>query len=154
MAVHGFSYGGFMSGWIVGHDHRFKAAIVGAMCANLHSMYGTSRTLARASARSTGEAPIPARGTSSSTTRPSPTRKTCRTPVLLLHGEGRTYAVPSSRASSTSSRSNASARRFEFVRFPKLPSPLPKDGPPQHDRRNTFRLLLDWLERYIGVGPA
>ena len=42
MALHGYSYGGFMSAWIVGHDHRFKAAAVAAMCANLHSMYGTS----------------------------------------------------------------------------------------------------------------
>ena len=42
MALHGSSYGGFMSSWIVGHDHRFKAAVVASMCANLHSMYGTS----------------------------------------------------------------------------------------------------------------
>ena len=42
MGVHGYSYGGFMSSWIVGHNQRFRAAVVGAPCTDLVSMYGTS----------------------------------------------------------------------------------------------------------------
>ena len=42
LVVTGYSYGGFMSSWIIGHDDRFKAAVVGAPCTNLSSMYGTS----------------------------------------------------------------------------------------------------------------
>ena len=42
LGVHGYSYGGYMSSWIVGQDPRFKAAVIGAPCINLHSMYGTS----------------------------------------------------------------------------------------------------------------
>ena len=42
LGVHGYSYGGFMTSWIVGHNDRFKAAVVGAPCIDLHSMYGTS----------------------------------------------------------------------------------------------------------------
>ena len=42
LGVHGYSYGGFMSSWIIGHDHRFKAAVIGAPVTNLYSFYGTS----------------------------------------------------------------------------------------------------------------
>ncbi|MCH7737598.1 MAG: S9 family peptidase, partial [Chloroflexi bacterium] len=42
LGVHGYSYGGYMTSWAVGHTSRFKAAVVGAPCINLHSMYGTS----------------------------------------------------------------------------------------------------------------
>ena len=42
LGVHGYSYGGYMTSWTVGHTNRFKAAVVGAPCINLHSMYGTS----------------------------------------------------------------------------------------------------------------
>ena len=30
LGVNGYSYGGFMSSWTVGHTTRFKAAVVGA----------------------------------------------------------------------------------------------------------------------------
>ena len=42
MGVGGYSYGGYMSAWIVGHETWFKAAVVGAPCVNLVSLYGTS----------------------------------------------------------------------------------------------------------------
>ena len=42
LGVNGYSYGGYMSSWIVGHSTRFSAAVVGAPCINLSSMYGTS----------------------------------------------------------------------------------------------------------------
>ena len=42
LGIVGYSYGGFMSSWIIGHDTRFRAAVVGAPCINLSSMYGTS----------------------------------------------------------------------------------------------------------------
>jgi dipeptidyl aminopeptidase/acylaminoacyl peptidase len=40
--VTGYSYGGFMTTWVVGHTQRFRAAIVGAPVANHVSMIGTS----------------------------------------------------------------------------------------------------------------
>jgi acylaminoacyl-peptidase len=40
--VTGYSYGGFMTTWIVGHTHRFRAAIVGAPVADHVSMVGTT----------------------------------------------------------------------------------------------------------------
>jgi dipeptidyl aminopeptidase/acylaminoacyl peptidase len=42
LGVMGWSYGGFMSSWIVGHTDRFKAASIGAPVVNLVSQDGTS----------------------------------------------------------------------------------------------------------------
>lgn len=42
LAVTGYSYGGFMTSWTIGHTERFKAAIVGAPVVNFESFYGTS----------------------------------------------------------------------------------------------------------------
>jgi dipeptidyl aminopeptidase/acylaminoacyl peptidase len=40
--VTGYSYGGFMTTWIVGHTHRFRAGIIGAPVADHVSMVGTT----------------------------------------------------------------------------------------------------------------
>ena len=42
LGVHGYSYGGYMTSWIIGHETRFRAAVVGGACTDLSSMYGTS----------------------------------------------------------------------------------------------------------------
>ena len=42
MAVMGWSYGGFMTSWVVTHTNRFKAAVVGAGVTNLWSFTGTA----------------------------------------------------------------------------------------------------------------
>jgi dipeptidyl aminopeptidase/acylaminoacyl peptidase len=42
MAVMGWSYGGFMTSWVVGHTDRFKAAVVGAGVTDLLSFNGTA----------------------------------------------------------------------------------------------------------------
>src|SRR5207247_6297222 len=40
--VGGYSYGGFMTSWVVGHTGRFRAAVVGAPVVNHVSMAGTT----------------------------------------------------------------------------------------------------------------
>jgi dipeptidyl aminopeptidase/acylaminoacyl peptidase len=42
LAVMGWSYGGYMTCWIVSQTTRFKAARMGAGLSNIHSMYGTT----------------------------------------------------------------------------------------------------------------
>ena len=42
LGVHGYSYGGYMTTWAIGHTQRFRAAVAGAPCIDLWSMYGTS----------------------------------------------------------------------------------------------------------------
>lgn len=40
--VTGYSYGGFMTTWVIGHTQRFRAAVIGAPVADHVSMVGTS----------------------------------------------------------------------------------------------------------------
>ena len=42
LLAHGYSYGGYMTAWLIGHTDRFRAAVAGAPCIDLWSMYGTS----------------------------------------------------------------------------------------------------------------
>ncbi|MPY90775.1 MAG: prolyl oligopeptidase family serine peptidase [Luteitalea sp.] len=42
LAVMGWSYGGYMTCWIVSQTDRFKAAMMGAGLSNIYSMYGTT----------------------------------------------------------------------------------------------------------------
>ncbi len=42
LGIHGYSYGGFMTAWAIGQTGRFRAAVAGAPCIDLWSMYGTS----------------------------------------------------------------------------------------------------------------
>jgi dipeptidyl aminopeptidase/acylaminoacyl peptidase len=42
LGVTGYSYGGFLTNWVIGHTTRFKAAISGAGISNWISDYGTA----------------------------------------------------------------------------------------------------------------
>src|SRR5260370_11569867 len=42
IGVSGGSYGGFMTGWLVGHTDRFRAAVAQRGLYNFESFYGTS----------------------------------------------------------------------------------------------------------------
>jgi dipeptidyl aminopeptidase/acylaminoacyl peptidase len=42
LAVAGYSYGGFMTSWTIGHSDRFRAAVVGAPVVDQESFHGTS----------------------------------------------------------------------------------------------------------------
>ncbi|MDF1603810.1 serine hydrolase [Nocardioides sp. YIM 152315] len=42
LAVTGYSYGGFMTCWLTGHDDRFKAAVAGGVVSDLTSEFGSS----------------------------------------------------------------------------------------------------------------
>ncbi len=42
LGVSGYSYGGFLTNWVITHDHRFAAAISGAGISNWISDYGTA----------------------------------------------------------------------------------------------------------------
>ncbi len=149
MAVHGFSYGGFMSGWIVGHDHRFKAAVVGAMCANLHSMYGTSDI-----GTSFGEINWggPYTGARDKFLHHSPITYAAnvQTPVLLLHGED-DLRCPIEQSEQYFVALKRLGKTVEFVRFPESAHRFRKLGHPALIVEY-YNRLLEWLERYIGVG--
>jgi dipeptidyl aminopeptidase/acylaminoacyl peptidase len=85
MAFEGWSYGGYMTAWVVGHTGRFKAARMGAGMSDLVSMYGTSEISGYIGIFEGGR---PSVATMAKYREQSPLTYADRvmTPLLILHG--------------------------------------------------------------------
>jgi dipeptidyl aminopeptidase/acylaminoacyl peptidase len=85
LAFIGWSYGGYMTAWVVGHTSRFKAARMGAGMSDLFSMYGTSEISGYIGLFEGG---MPSKATLEAYRRESPITYVDRvtTPLLILHG--------------------------------------------------------------------
>ena len=151
LGVNGYSYGGFMSSWTVGHTTRFKAAVVGAPCINLQSMYGTSDI-----GTSFGETQWG--GTSVERVEkllehsPLTYAPNVETPVLLMHGED-DYRCPIEQSEQYFVALKRLGKEVEFVRFPDSAHGFLLDGHPAL-REEYMRRMLDWFDRHLGRDPS
>jgi dipeptidyl aminopeptidase/acylaminoacyl peptidase len=113
--VGGYSYGGFMTAWILGHTDRFRAAVIGAPVANQVSMFGTS-DIPRFEVRQMGgtpfENPEEYRKRSPVTYLPN-----VKAPVLLVHHEG-DLRCPIGQAEEIFQGLRLLGSEVEFVRYP------------------------------------
>ncbi len=146
MGVHGYSYGGFMSSWIVGQNRKFRAAVVGAPCTDLVGMYGTSDigvsfgeaqwggTFEEASQKLVDHSPI--------TYAPN-----VGAPVLLLHGEA-DARCPISQSEAYFVRLKRLGKKVEMVRFPGCSHSFPRQGHPRL-REEYLARTLEWFNRYV-----
>ncbi len=145
LGVMGWSYGGFMSSWIVTHTDRFKAASIGAPVVDLVSQDLTDD--------------IPGFLTSYMKSEPwtdfdtyntwSPLRyiQNVKTPVLLQHGDA-DIRVPFSQGVMFF---NALKRRNVPVRF--LVLPRQPHGPTEPKMvMAVMRSNLEWFDKYLGSG--
>ena len=147
LGVTGYSYGGYMSSWIVGQDTRFRAAVVGAPCINLHSMYGTSDIGVRfGEVQWSGSL----EGASDVLLERSPLTYASRveTPVLLQHGED-DARCPIEQSDQYFVALKRLGKEVEFVRFPGSSHSLLRSGHPRL-REEYLTRMLAWFERYLG----
>ena len=146
LGVHGYSYGGYMSSWIIGHTSRFKAAVVGAPCIDLPSMYGTSDigvSFGEVQWRGTRwEALAQAVERSPLTYAPA-----VETPVLLLHGEA-DLRCPIEQGEQYFVALKRHGKEVEFVRFPDCSHLFLRVGHPKM-REEYLRRMLAWFQRYL-----
>ena len=146
LAVHGYSYGGYMTSWLIGHTDRFKAAIVGAPVINLESMYGATDiavSWARFEWRGRpADSPDWYRERSPLTYAPNVT-----TPVLLMHGEA-DFRCPISQSEEYFVALRDRGKRVELVRFPDCAHPFIIAGHPKM-RQEYYDRLVAWLNRYL-----
>ena len=147
LGVHGYSYGGFMSSWIVGHDHRFKAAVIGAPCINLHSMYGTS-DIGVSFGENQWQGSVLENVEALVERSPLTYASEVQTPVLLMHGE-EDYRCPIEQAEQFFVALKRQGKTVEFVRFPKSSHGFRRSGHPALHVEYLDR-MLSWLERYCG----
>ncbi len=148
LGITGYSYGGFMSSWIIGQDTRFNAAVVGAPCINLSSMYGTSDIGVRFGEVQWGgkrwEALDAFLEHSPLTYAPN-----VETPVLLMHGES-DHRCPIEQSEQYFVTLKRLGKEVEFVRFPGSSHGFVRTGHPKL-REEYLSRLLDWMNKHVSV---
>ena len=146
LGIHGYSYGGYMTSWAVGHTNRFKAAVAGAPCINLHSMYGTSDI-----GISFGEAQwggnISDAADKMLERSPISYAAEVDTPVLLLHGDA-DARCPIGQSEEYFTVLKRLGKEVEFVRFPGCSHLFPRMGHPKM-REEYLTRTLGWFNRFL-----
>jgi dipeptidyl aminopeptidase/acylaminoacyl peptidase len=135
--VGGYSYGGFMTSWTVGHTDRFRAAVVGAPVSNQVSMFGTD-DIPMFDVYELGGTPFDQpevyRERSPVTYLPN-----VNTPVLLQHWEG-DLRCPIGQSEEIFQGLKMLDKKVEFVRYPGGSHVL--QSPSQQVDR--MKRILDW----------
>jgi dipeptidyl aminopeptidase/acylaminoacyl peptidase len=147
LGVSGWSYGGYMTSWIVTQTQRFRAAAVGAGVTNLMSFTGTADIPSFIPDYFRGEfwtdlepyrrhsAMFNVRGV--------------HTPTLILHGEA-DARVPISQGYELHNALRRQGVTVEMVTYPRAPH-----GPSEpRQQLDIMGRHLDWFARYLGGGTA
>ena len=147
LGLHGYSYGGYMSSWIVGHDRRFRAAVVGAPCIHLNSMYGTSDIGVSFGERQWGGRLA---DTEQAMRERSPLAYAAnvQAPVLLLHGEA-DLRCPIGQSEEYFVALKRLGKEVEMVRFPGATHGFLRTGHPRL-REEYLSRTLAWFDRHLG----
>ena len=148
LGIMGYSYGGFMSSWIIGHDTRFRAAVVGAPCINLSSMYGTSDIGVRFGEVQWGGQRKDALDAYLEHS-PLTYAADVETPVLLLHGED-DVRCPIEQSEQYFVALSRLGKEVELVRFPGSAHGFTRAGHPRM-REEYLTRLLAWMDCHVGA---
>jgi dipeptidyl aminopeptidase/acylaminoacyl peptidase len=143
LAVMGWSYGGYMTNWVVTQTNRFKCAATGAGLSNLISMWGTNdipTTLDDYFDGAWFEQP-------DGYIKMSPLAhiNNAATPHLILHGQA-DIRVPTSQGSEMYTALKRKGVHTEMVTYPRTPH-----GPQEPKFvLDIMQRHIDWVAKYIG----
>lgn len=146
MGVMGGSYGGFLTGWILGHEDRWKSAVVERALLSFTSFAGTSDIGHTFGGYYLGQE-MP--DGYEFLWEKSPQRLSDRvvTPTLIVHSE-EDWRCPIEQAEQFLMQLLRNGTPVEMVRFPGESHELSRSGKPKH-RRERFEAILDWHERHL-----
>ena len=135
-----------MTSWIVGHNRRFRAAVVGAPCTDLVGMYGTSDIGVSFGEVQWGGTPVEA---FQKLVDHSPLTYAAQVeaPVLLLHGES-DVRCPISQSEAYFVQLKRLGKTVEMVRFPGSSHSFPRQGHPKL-REEYLARTLEWFQKYV-----
>ncbi len=142
LGVFGFSYGGYMTAFLIGRTDRFRAAAAGGGVHNARSFYGTTdipNFMEYFYKAPPWEAP-------DGYDRASPIThvKHVKTPTLIFHGE-QDRRVPIGQSEELYTALKRRRVRTEFVRYP-----AEGHGIGQYDhRKDLLERQLAWFDRYV-----
>ena len=146
LGVFGISGGGNLTGWVIGHTDRFKAACPENPVFNWFSMYGTSDVGADFSVRELGGTPYDAEEVYRRCS-PITYADRCTTPTLFLQHES-DYRCPAEQTEQFFTVLRVNGVPAEMLRFPNTSHSGSARGPIGH-RRAQNEALLDWMNRYV-----
>jgi dipeptidyl aminopeptidase/acylaminoacyl peptidase len=146
LAIKGYSYGGYMSGWIIGHTDRFKAAVFGAGLSNAISYYSQADIQF---GRETLHQGTPWRNNQNMIER-SPVfyLQNAKTPSLIYQGE-KDERVPLPQSLETYMGLKKAGVPTQLIIYPREGHGLRE---PAHQLDKMHR-EMEWVERYVGTGP-
>ncbi|MDI3339806.1 MAG: S9 family peptidase [Sphaerobacter sp.] len=142
LGIAGWSYGGFLTAWAVGHTDRFKAAVAGAAVTDWPSKVGTTDIRPYNEARFPG----PLHASPDAFWERSPIRYLGRitTPTLVVHGEA-DVRVPPEQGMELYLGLRAAGVPTDFITYP-------RQGHPFHERafqRDLLQRLVAWFDRWL-----
>ncbi len=146
MAVMGWSYGGYMTNWVVTQTNRFKAAATGAGLSNMISMWGTNDIPSILDDYFSG----PSYAETDRYIKQSPLFhiNNARTPLLILHGE-QDIRVPTTQGYEMYRALQRKGVPVEMVVYPRT-----QHGPQEPKFvLDIMKRHIAWVEKYLGA-PA
>jgi len=149
IGIWGYSYGGYMTAWAISQSDRFAAAVCGAPCFDLESMYGTSDIGHHFGEIQWGGPPWVAREWYQAHS-PATFAHRTRTPTLIIHGEA-DERCPIGQGEQMFVTLLKAGCEVEFARYPDGSHLFLRVGYPDH-RCDAYRRLLDWFHCHLG-GP-
>ncbi len=151
IGVGGGSYGGLMTAWMIGHTHRYQAALVERCVSNIESFAGTSDI--------GGYFPQMLNGTTVETDHVELRRQSplsyapnVQTPVLIIHSDS-DYRCPLEQGQQLFSAYRRNGVDATMVIFPGENHELSRSGKPKH-RMERFAYIHDFYAKHLGGGTV
>ena len=145
-AVMGYSYGGFMTSWAIGHTNRFKAAVCGAPVFDLESFYGTS-DIGHVWSQYQWGGELPDHRDWLEAHSPSTYITNATTPTLIVHGE-QDHRCPIGQGEQLFVHLSRQGVETEFVRYPGGSHLMFHSGPNEH-KADYYQRVIDWFDERV-----
>ncbi|MGH8945729.1 MAG: S9 family peptidase [Acidimicrobiia bacterium] len=146
MGVMGGSYGGFLTAWIIGHEDRWRSAVVERALVTWTSFAGTSDIGGVFPENYTRES-YPDAWETWWRLSPLSIAHQVTTPTLVLHSED-DFRCPIEQAEQYFMALLRNGTPTEFLRFPGEGHEMSRGGKPRH-RMERLEAILDWHERHL-----
>jgi dipeptidyl aminopeptidase/acylaminoacyl peptidase len=143
LGIGGWSYGGFMSSWAVGHTTRFKAAVIGAAVTDLISFYGSTDITPDFPGAYFDGPPYAHRDLYEAHS-PLSFVQNVKTPSLILHGEA-DPRVPTTQGWEFYNALKDMGVETEMVTYPREPHGI---NEPEHEKDLLTRVLA-WYDKHL-----
>lgn len=143
LGIGGWSYGGFMSSWAVGHTTRFKAAVIGAAVTDLISFYGSTDITPDFPSVYFDGPPYAQRQLYEAHS-PLSFVQNVKTPSLILHGES-DPRVPTTQGWEFYNALKDLGVETEMVTYPREPHGI---NEPEHEKDLLTRVLA-WYDKHL-----